>query len=261
VAGRDFDARDTPESTRVAIVNEAFVSLRLGSRAIGTRVTTVGIGPDPDTEYEVIGVVGNQKYSSLRDPFPPIFYPASSQTPTPGLTRRYLIKSSQPTSQTIASVAALLREVNPDITVRYLPLDRQIAEAMLQERLLARLSLMFGCVALALAVVGLYGVVAYGVASRRGEIGIRVALGARRWRIVALVLREAGLVLAGGLAAGLVVTLAVTRAVRSLLFGLSNDDPAVLSAAVLILAVTGLMAAAIPARRAAAIDPVQTLRE
>jgi ABC-type antimicrobial peptide transport system permease subunit len=225
------------------------------------RFTTVGVGPDPDTEYEVVGLVKNTTYQLLREPFPPIFYAASAQTPIPGLMRRYVVKSAQPAPQTIAAIGAVLREVNPDITVRYAPLERQIAEALLQERLMARLSLLFGGVALALALVGLYGVVAYGVASRRSEFGIRVALGARRWRIVTLVVGDVGVVLAGGLAIGLIVTLAVTQAVRSLLFGLSNDDPMVLGAAVLVLGATGLIAAAIPARRAAAIDPVQTLRE
>jgi predicted lysophospholipase L1 biosynthesis ABC-type transport system permease subunit len=237
------------------------VAALLKGGGLGVRFSAAGVGRDPDTEYEVVGIAKNQKYLSMREPFPPIVYLASSQNASPGLTRRYVVRSTLLPAQITAAFGAALRKVHPDIAVRFAPLERQVGEAMLQERLMARLSVLFGGVALALAVVGLYGVVAYGVSSRRGEIGIRLALGARRGRIVGLMLGEVGVALGAGLIAGVLTALAVARAVRTLLFGLSPHDPAVVALAVALLGATGFAAAAIPARRAAAIDPVETLRD
>ena len=261
VAGRDFDDRDVPGAPRVAIVNEAFAASFMDGRALGRSFSTMTVQGQVENVFEVIGVVKNQKYLLVREAFPPIFYPASSQDPAPGLTRRYVIRSSESPAQTMAAVAAALRQIDPAISLRSATLERQIGDAMLQERLMARLSTLFGGMALLLAAVGLYGVVAYTVASRRGEIAVRVALGASRGRVLRMMLRDVGVMLVTGIAAGSIVALLAARSVRFMLYGLDADDPATLLLAAATLALAGLLAAVVPARRAAAIDPARMLRE
>jgi len=136
-----------------------------------------------------------------------------------------------------------------------------VSEAMLQERLMARLSAMFGGVALLLAIVGLYGVVSYSVATRRAEIGVRVALGASRPRILSMILADVGRIMAIGVIAGSVLALAAGRGIGSLLYGLKADDIATLMMAAGVLLISGFVSAAWPAKRAAAVDPVSALRE
>ena len=158
-------------------------------------------------------------------------------------------------------MGALLSQVDPAISVRYTSLTSQVSNALLQERLMARLAALFGVVALLLALVGLYGVVSYSVASRRAEIGVRVALGASRSRVLGMILGDVGRMLATGLATGVVIALAAARGIGSLLFGLEPGDPTTLAIAAALLAFAGMLSAAWPARHAAAIDPVQALRE
>jgi predicted permease len=260
VAGRDFDARDTPGSPRVAIVNEAFAKAFLGDAPIGRRFATVNAASVPDTEWEVIGVVRNQKYLLIREPFPPIFYPASSQE-APGLTRRYVIRSTEPPQRAIASIGSVLAETDPTISVRYASLSTQVSDALLQDRMTARLAALFGVVSLLLSVVGLYGVVSYSVTSRRSEIGVRMALGATGGRILGMILGDVGRVLAVGLAAGGVMAVGATRAIGSLLYEVEPNDPGLLLLSAGILAAAGVLAAACPARLAAGADPLSTLRE
>ena len=260
VAGRDFDERDRPGSLRVAIVNRSFAEKFFGGQALGRRFSEPSDTGVPGDEYEVVGIVADQKYIDLREANPRIFFTASAQLPSLPPIRRYVVRSSAATASTIAAVGAAVREFDPSLTVRYAVLDTQIAEGMLRERLMARLSAIFGGVALLLAIVGLYGVVSYTVASRRSEIGVRVALGASRPRILAMILGDVGRMLAAGLALGIVLALVTSRAVGSLLYGMSPTDPATLALATALLLVAGLVAAAVPAKRAAGIDPAVTLR-
>jgi ABC-type antimicrobial peptide transport system permease subunit len=155
----------------------------------------------------------------------------------------------------------MLARVDPAIAMRSVTLERQIGDAMLQERLMSRLSSLFGAMALVLAAVGLYGVVAYTVTSRRGEIAVRVALGATRTRVLGTVLADVGAMLAVGIAGGSIVALLAARSVQSLLYGLEADDPVTLLTAAALLGAAGLLAAVGPARRAAGVDPAATLRE
>jgi predicted permease len=260
-AGRDFDAGDVPGAPAAAIVNEAFAARFLDGRALGRRFSTTTVVGTIETTYDVIGVVSNQKYLQMREPFPPIFYPASSQIAAPGLTQRYVLRSLQPPARTIAEVGAALREIDPAISVRSATLERQIGEAMLQERLMARLSALFGGLALLLAAIGLYGLVAYTVASRRGEIAVRIALGAGRGRVLGMIIGEVAKMLGAGIAAGSMLALALAGSVRSLLYGLDANDPATLLLAGAVLLLAGLLAAGVPALRAARVDPAGTLRE
>jgi predicted permease len=261
IAGRDFDTRDTPGAPLVVIVNEAFAQKMLGtSDVLGRRIATINGADEPDTVYEIIGVVKNQKYLDIRESFPPILYPASSQLP-PGLTRRYLVRSTATAGHVIGAIGATLNAVDPKITVRYARLSTQVSDALVQERLMARLAVLFGIVALSLAVVGLYGLVSYSVATRRAEIGMRVALGATRFGILVMILTDVGRMMIIGVAAGSALALLASRGVKSLLFGLEASDPTTLAVAAGALVVTGLIASLLPARRAAGIDPLTALRE
>ena len=261
LAGRDFDRRDRLGSPLVAIVNQTFAESFFSGRPIGRHFTWPDDAGGPGVTYEVVGVAANQKYGDLREPNPNIFYVASAQLPEQREWRRYLIRTTQPMPAVIAAIGRAVKDFDPTLAIRYSGLDVQIAETMLQERLMARLSTLFGGVALLLAIVGLYGVMSYTVASRRSEIGVRVALGATRTRIVSMIMRDVGRMLLAGLTVGTALSLLAARGVRSLLFGLEPDDPMTLLIAIAALLITGAVAALWPARRATAIDPLTALRE
>jgi predicted permease len=260
LAGRDFDERDRSGAPRVAIVNRSFAERYFGGNALGRRFSEPSDTGAPGDEYEIVGIVGDQKYINLREANPPIFFSASAQLRSLPTVRRYVVRSAGTTAATIAAIGGAVSEYDPSLAVRYAVLDTQIAEGMLRERLMARLSAIFGGVALLLAIVGLYGVVSYTVASRRSEIGVRVALGASRPRIVSMILGDVGRMLAVGVAVGAALALLAGQGVASLLYGLEPHDPGALAFAVLLLAGAGLLSAAIPAKRAAGIDPAVTLR-
>jgi putative ABC transport system permease protein len=261
LAGRDFDARDVPGSPRVAIVSDSFAARYLDGSPLGKRfIKPSDTGPG-GVEFTVVGVVADQKYGDLREASTRTYFIPSSQDEAPRAQQRYVIRSDQPPAQTMAAVGRAVAGVDPSISVRYAMLDTQIGEAMLQDRLMAQLSAIFGAVALLLAAVGLYGVVSYTVASRRAEIGVRVALGASGPRILGMILGDVGRMLAAGVAVGAIVAVLAARAVASLLFGLPPDDLATLAMAIGVLSAAGLAAALWPARRAAGIDPLSALRE
>jgi predicted permease len=261
IAGRDFDARDVPGSPRVAIVNESFAKAFYTGDPIGRRFRIPSDSGGAGITYDIIGLVADQKYTDLREAQTRILFLASDQEPELPLTRRYVIRAAVPASDTVAAVTAALAEFDPRLAVRYDILDTQIGQGMLRERLMARLSMIFGGVALLLAVVGLYGVVSYGVASRRAEIGVRVALGASRHRILAMVLGDVGRLMTAGVLVGSVLALAAGRGIRTLLFGVEGTDAFTLVTAAGVLVICGFASAAWPARRAAGIDPVSALRE
>jgi putative ABC transport system permease protein len=262
LSGRDFDDRDTRGSTRVAIVTKSFSDSYLKGAGVGAHFTIPDDQGKAGTDYEVVGVIANQKYMDIRETNPEILFEASAQLPDPpGLTRRYVIRAATPPAQTMAAISSTVAAFDRTATIRYSLLETQIAEAMLQERLMARLSAIFGGVALLLAIVGLYGVVSYSVASRRAEIGVRVALGASRPRILSMILADVGRIMAIGLVAGAVLALIAGRGIGSLLFGLEPDDVASLVMAAGLLLIAGFLSAAWPARRAAGVDPVSALRE
>jgi len=262
VEGRDFDARDVPEAGRVAIVTRSFADAYFKGPAIGRHFTIPNdIQRDGGTDYEVVGMIADQKYLDIRETHPKVMFKASSQDTAPGTTRRYVIRSTLDPQETVASISAAVDAFDPTAAIRYALLDTQVGEAMLQERMMARLSTIFGGVALLLAIVGLYGVVSYGVASRRAEIGVRVALGASRARILSMILGDVGRIMIAGVAVGCLLALGAARGIGSLLFGLNPDDVTTLAVAAGVLLLCGFASAAWPARRAAGIDPVKVLRE
>jgi predicted permease len=262
VRGRNFDARDRAGAQPVAIVNESFAAKYYpGTNPIG-RGFRVQVGPgQPDPTYEVIGVVRDTKYRQLRDDPGPIMYFADAQETAPFPFLAVLLRAQGETDAIRGAVAHAVGQVHPKIVLTLREMRTYRENALLRERLVAALSGGFAVLAVVLAAVGLYGLLAYGVSRRRGEIGIRVALGATRARIVRLVVHEASWLLVAGLGVGLILTIATARAASAMLYGLSPGDPATLAAGVLTLALVAATASAIPAWRAARVDPSRAIRE
>ena len=261
VAGRDFDQRDTPSSVAVAIVNETF-SAKLGgpAAAIGQRFTRETTPSSPEKTYEIVGVVRDSHYVSLKeDHYPNVFY-ASPQGRTPSAYSRLVVRTSLPAAAATAAITSALASIDRRIDVSYSVVPTMIRDTLVQERLLAGLSGGFGALAALLTMVGLYGLVAYTVTRRTGEIGLRMALGATRAAIARLLLRETGVLLAIGAVFGVGLSLLGARWAASLLFRVTPYDPSTLAASVALLAVIALGASYLPARRATRIEPVAALR-
>jgi putative ABC transport system permease protein len=262
IAGREFDVRDVAGSPKVIIVNEAFArALELGSNAVGKRLRRESQPNSPEETFEIVGVVKNTKYFNIRNDFKPIGYYARAQDARPDAGDQILIHSSLPLATVTASMRQIFSEINPQMTFEFTAFKTLIGDDLLPERLMATLSGFFGVLAGVLAAVGLYGVMSYMVARRRNEIGIRMALGARRSQVIALIFRETGVLVAIGLVAGTAMALVAGRTAASLLFGLKPYDPITLLAAMAMLAVVAAAAAWLPARRAARLDPSSALRE
>src|SRR5262249_26211057 len=180
----------------------------------------------PDTSFEIIGVVGNSKYEELRENFHSIAFLAESQDKAK--RREYaklMIASNLPADKLTNSVKQTLATASPLINVEFTEFKTQISEGLLPEQLMATLSGFFGFLAVVLAVVGLYGVISYMVAQRRNEIGIRMALGADRIRIIKMIVGDAGILLGIGLVIGTVLSCFAARFAESMLFGLKPTDP------------------------------------
>jgi predicted permease len=262
LAGRVFDpAEDTPESEPVAIVNQAFVTkFFAGGNPIGRTFQTEALNTEHPT-YRVVGVVANTKYGDLRETFEPVAYFARSQQKTGGPFVAFLVHTALPPSRITNAVTAAITGVDPQLLIQYQTLSDQIADTLVSERLMAALSLCFGVLAIIIATIGLYGVMSYMVARRRSEIGIRLALGAERSRVVGMIVREAAVLLGAGAAIGIGLSIVSGRAVASLLYGLQPTDPATLVAAVAGLALVCLVASWLPAYRASIVAPTVVLRE
>lgn len=261
VAGREIDNRDATNASKVAVVNETFARRLLnGANPVGRRFWIEATPSDPETPYEIVGLVRDTKYGDLREEFGPIAFLALSQEPRPGTGGQFLIRSNLPQSEITAAVKRVLAEVNPGINITFYGFKKMIEESLLRDRLMATLSGFFGLLALLLASIGLYGILSYGVASRTREIGIRMALGAQARTVLASVLREAMILVLVGVAVGLPIVFLATRFASTLLFGLTPTDPVSLSLAGLLLLLVALVAGFIPARRATKVDPLVALR-
>jgi predicted permease len=262
IAGRDFNDRDTATSPKVAIVNQAFArQFTNGKNPVGRRIFQKTELREPQVEYEIVGLVKNTKYQDLREEFPPLVYVPSSQGGFPDPYDRVLIRSHVPLADLTARLKGTIAQVSPDIAIRFRSLQTMIHDELLSERLMATLSGSFGFLAALLAIIGLYGVMSYMIARRTNEIGIRMTLGAGRGAIVAMIVREAGILLAIGLVAGVALSLAGGKAAGPMLFGLKPYDPLTLALAVGLLALVAVAASYFPAHRAARLDPIEALRE
>jgi len=262
IAGRDFDDRDTLGSPKVAIVNEAFVKRFYGAgNPLGRTYRVDGPAGKPDPMYQIVGIVRNTKYYELREDFVPISFLPMAQDDDPGAGATYVLRTSAPLGDAFHGVKSVVAEVHPGIVIEFHVLTAQLRESLLRDRLMATLAGSFGFLAAVLATLGLYGVIAYMVARRRNEIGVRIALGAGRARVIRLVLREAALLLVAGLAIGTGLALWAGQAASAMLFGLKAYDPATLAGAIALLAMVALIASYGPARRASRLEPMQALRE
>ena len=258
--GRDFNERDVAGAPKVGIVNQKFVKRYLGGADPLGRHIGMGIDPGTKLDIQIVGVVGDTKYESMRDEIPFELYIPSEQTDFANGATVYVRAQGDPT-QLFNTLRTAVRGVDTGVPMYDMrTLDDQMKISLLTERLLATLSSVFGCLATLLAALGLYGVMAFMVARRTREIGIRMALGAGQGSVVWMVLRET-LTLAGiGVALGLAGAYAVTRLIQAQLFGVKPTDLLTMAAASLGIAAVTALAGYIPARRATAIDPMSALR-
>jgi len=263
VDGRSIEDRDAFDAPMVAVINESMARRYFyGSRPIG-RVMVIDVGradnAPPAKPIEIIGVVRDAKYNSLRQDTRPMFYVPIAQLPRS--LRSLEVRTGHAASAIVAPVRQALAEVTKDIMIRrVVPLTEQVDQSLAAERLTMRVCTFFGCLALALACVGLYGVIAYAVAQRTAEIGVRMALGANAKAVVWLVFRETTRVILTGVAIGLPLALASTRLLSGFLYGLTATDPVTVATATASLVAAAALSAYIPARRAARVDPLVALR-
>jgi predicted permease len=261
VAGRDFTRHDSANSPRVALVNAAFVRrLGIAGNAIGASFRAEGSSATVVT-YEIVGLVQDTKYFALREESLPIVFVPVTQSVDPRPVADVMIRSRLPLAAVAAAVRREMREVSAAIDVDVRVFASTIQQGLLRERLMAAISAFFAVLALVVAAIGLYGVLAELVTRRRGEIGVRLALGARRADIVSMVVGEAAALLALGLGTGATLAFATGGFAASLVFGLSPNDVRPIAVASVLLAAVGFVAVLVPAYRAAMLEPVTALRE
>ncbi|MGC2300507.1 MAG: ADOP family duplicated permease, partial [Acidobacteriaceae bacterium] len=248
LTGRGINMQDTATSPHVAVVNEDFVGelFKTGENPIGHRFTARG---DPAKPYEIVGVVEGTSYTDVRrNGTHPMYFGPLTQPSEEGYAGAIVIETARPKSDMEAIARRTLMDINPNLAMQKLQtFDAQIADRFTHERMLSRLMTLFGGLALLLATVGLYGVTSYTVARRRSEIGIRMALGAKRASVIALVMRGALIQGLAGLAIGVPVALLCVRFVKTQLYNITNVDAGVLAGAIATLAAAACIAGMIPA--------------
>jgi predicted permease len=261
LAGREFTASDAQGQPKVGVINLAMAKRFYGSaqNALG-RALGEGGGDDAKTDTTIVGVVGDIKHSDLRTELGPAVYRPYLQEKHP--TGVVIYVRTTPAPQTIApAIRQTIHQLDPTLVVDGLrTMEAQVDRAASDERALAILAIGFSILAMLLAAVGLYGVLAYSIGQRTREIGVRLALGAQRSNVVVLVVREMVLIAAIATALAIPSTIALARLFRSQLYGVTFADPITLAAAVALTAVMVVLAAALPARRAATVEPMQALR-
>ncbi|MGA8087054.1 MAG: ABC transporter permease [Terracidiphilus sp.] len=269
--GRGIEAQDTSTASLVSVVNQAFVRefFKPGEVPIGHRFGPPG--PTSSGDYEIVGVVEDTAYTSVRwKNHAMYFVPLMQHPPVPSklvdpnddvYIGAIVLETARPIANMEAITRRTLSSINPNLSVvKFETFQAQIGDQFTSERMLSRLTLLFGALALLLASIGLYGVTAYSVARRTQEIGIRMALGARRTAVVWMVMRGAVYQTALGLAIGIPVSIACVRSMKAQLYEITNVNALVMAGAVITLAAAACVAALVPARRAACVDPVKALR-
>lgn len=254
VAGRDFAATDEATAPAVTIVNEALVREYLGGgNPVGQRV----LYPGGKRQMQIVGVVKDAVYETLRAPAPPTVYMPYLQGR--GRPMTLVIDASGPVADVASTVRRAIQPRVPATPMRIRTFAAQIESSLFAERLMMLLTTIFGVLALLLAAVGLYGLISYTVATRTREIGVRLALGARPARVVSMVLGNALRMVTIGVFIGLPAAWLLSRLISRLVFGLSSTDVVTMAAAAALLALVGVVSAALPARRAALVDPVTSI--
>jgi predicted permease len=271
IDGRDFDDRDArfvagnPDrnvlpSFNVAIISESYAKHYFGDRSPIGRHIGFGTNPGTKTPIEIVGVAKDAKYTGVRDDIPRTVYFAFMQDDFAGGAVVY-VRTASPPDAAFGSIREIMRQLDSNVPmVRPRTMEAQLDQSLLNDRLIATLSAAFGVLATLLAVIGLYGVMAFTVARRTREIGVRMALGAVQSDVIWLVMREVLLLVGSGLALGLAASFALGKFVSSQLYGITANDPASMTGAALLLALVALLAGYIPARRATRINPVLALR-
>jgi putative ABC transport system permease protein len=259
IAGRDFTAGDRPDSSSVAIVSETLVRREFaGQDPIGRRLH-VNVATAEGIEPEIIGVVGDIRIASLDGEIRPAIYLPHTQLAVGVMT--FVVRSGRDPHALVPEVTAAVHAVDPSLPLAEVRSMRDVVDRTLaRPRVIAVLLAAFSGAALVLAAVGVYGVMAYSVSRRTREIGVRMAVGATPAAVLLLVLRDGSVLVAGGIAAGLVLAAAITRLLGGFLYDVSAFDPATFVATALLLAAIGLLATLLPARRGTRIDPTEALR-
>ena len=261
LAGRDFGPGDLPTSPRVAIVDELMARKFFRAESpIGKQFRTRS-GDTLNDPFTVIGVVESAKYKSLRETNSATIYQTALQTASPGPWASVQVRTDGDPLALIPAVRQAIVDLHPSIQIEFSTLSRQVARSLARERMLALLTASFSAVALALSMLGLYGVMSYAVARRRNEIGVRIALGADAQRVLRMVLGDVVRVVAVGVVVGVGGALLSGKLVTSFLYGMTPAEPMVLGLAVGTLLLVAIAAGLIPAWRASRVDPVVALRE
>jgi predicted permease len=260
--GRTFTAQDDLKSPKVAIVNQTFAAKYLpGVNPIGQRFSMNIARPDP---IEIVGVVKDAKYTSQRDEIPATMYRPWRQTPGAINSMIFEVRTSGDPKVYVGAIRQAVREVEPNLPLNNIKTQvEQADETLATERLFAKLMSLFGLLAQQLASIGLYGVLAYSVSRRTHEIGIRMALGANRGRMLAMILRQGMTLTLIGVALGLAGAYVLTRylgTLNSMLFGVQPRDPLTFGVTAALLTIVALVACFVPARRATKVDPMVALR-
>lgn len=259
IAGRSFGSQDTATSAKVAIINQALAQKRFpGTNPVGKRFRA---DRDPGSPWiQIVGICANTHYASLlREPPAQFFLPYAQQPHVGGMV--YEVRTQMSPAALAPTLRQVVQSVDRDLPIVDLRTQQEQIDATLQvQRALAALTTGFGLLALALAGVGIYGVMAYSVAQRTKEIGIRLALGAHPALVRSMVLRESLWIAGAGIVAGLIAASGLTKLVRSMLYGVGTYDPATMASGAILLLAVGLAASWIPARRAATIQPVEAIR-
>jgi predicted permease len=258
IGGRSFGPQDTGTSQSVAIINQALAKKRFPNQnPIGKRFRADG---PADAWIQIVGICADTRYANLRDDAPPQFFMPYVQQKNVGVLT-YAIRTRLSPAELVPALRNVVQQADRDLPIIDIRTQQeQIDGNMQMERAFAALTSGFGVLALALACVGIYGIMAYTVANRRNEIGIRLALGAQPGQVRGMVLRESTGLAIVGIAAGVAAALALTRLVKTMLYGIQPYDPATMAAGVLILLAVALAASWIPARRAAGVQPMEALR-
>jgi len=258
IAGRGFGAQDTASSQKVAVINQALAKKRFpNANPVGKRFRTDGAATE---WYEIVGVCGDTHYAKLRETAPPQFFVSYlQQKGVGGMT--YAVRTQMPVSKIAPALRGVVQKADRDLPIVDLRTQQEQIDANMQmERTFAALTSGFGVLALALACVGIYGIMAYSVANRRNEIGIRMALGAQPGQVRGMILRESTWLALAGIVVGVGGALLLTRLVRTMLYGIEANDPATIAAGCCLLLLVALGASWIPARRAARVQPMDALR-
>lgn len=261
VMGRDFASTDDVKAPKVMIIGESTARHFFGAaNPIGK---TIGMDTrgDKRVNYQVVGLVADTKYQRIDEGLRLTAFLSIDQDLEPDSSVNFEIRRAVPMDRLTYPVRSAISGVNRDVSLEFRDFENQVSESLVQPRVVALLSSAFGLLALLLAGIGLYGLTTYGVSRRKNEIGIRIALGARRGSVIWLVLRDVAVLLSLGVLAGVAASLAMGRLITTLLYGIRPNDPSEIGAAVLILTACTAFAAYIPARRAARMDPMRALRE